>query len=441
MAVSFLPIILMFLSASGGMNELLDLTDPQSYLQKQGVEYRLEALLEVLAEPATQEADQRKAQEVKKLLAMRALGSLGDQAALPALEKAAALEAHFFNEYASEAIAAIKGEPFAAPSVSAEEMKEDLALLPEGVGLVIQARLDAPSKIDLKKVVGEVLKSIPDGPDPAEVLAQINAEIGKIAGKIGNVRLDGVTMGISEDVGDSAGFVVMIGRGKYDPRSLEGLLSEQKRSDRHEIGGTMFLGIDGGNLAIAPVSSERLVIVAGPGWDEFPLEEVAARLKARPVEPVFSAELRKVIGRADTSGSLWGAGLIPPGMKEAPPFAPFDEMVLSTREIESEGQTLLKLEALGSDVAAVAAKVTEMKQMVEQGIAEMEGRPQAGMGPILKIMKGLRFYSMGLNATISAKLDGNPANIFSMLMPLLSVRSEVQPGPPVQQLEPAERAP
>ncbi len=116
-------------------------------------------------------------------------------------------------------------------------------------------------------------------------------------------------------------------------------------------------------------------------------------------------------------------------MKEAPPFAPFDEMVLSTREIESEGQTLLKLEALGSDVEAVAAKVTEMKQMVEQGIAEMEGRPQPGMGPILKIMKGLRFYSMGLNATISAKFDGNPANIFSMLMPLLSVRSEVRPGP------------
>ena len=45
MAMSFLPMILMFLGTTGGMNELLDLTDPRSYLEAQGVEYRVEAML------------------------------------------------------------------------------------------------------------------------------------------------------------------------------------------------------------------------------------------------------------------------------------------------------------------------------------------------------------------------------------------------------------
>ncbi|MGI9243226.1 MAG: hypothetical protein ACR2RV_20680 [Verrucomicrobiales bacterium] len=441
MAISFLPIILMFLSASGGVSELLDLTDPRSYLEGQGVEYRLESLLEVLAEPATEEVNQVKAQEVKKLLAMRALGSLGDQAAIPALEKAGESEALFFDSYSNAAIAAIKGEAYSVPAISPEVLQQDLALLPEGIGLVLQARLDARGRMDLKKVIGEAFKSVAEGPDPAEMLTQINTQIGQIAGKIGNVRLDAVTLGLSEDVGDAEGFVIIIGRGQYDHGALEGFLSEQQRTEHHDIDGTTFIGLDGNSMAIAPLSHEMLILVGGPGWEHLPLAALAGRLKDRPAEPVFGARLRKVIERANQDGVLWGGGLISPGMKKAPPLAPFDEVVLSTRELEGEAQTQLTLEALGSEPQAVADKMAEMKQMVEQGIAEMEQRPQPGMQPILKIMKGLRFYAMGLNATVSAKLDGNPANIFSMVVPLFGVRNAVEPAQPARRVAPAQPEP
>lgn len=434
MAVSFLPIILMFLGSSGGINELLDLTDPQTYLQAQAIEYRLEPLLEVLAEPATKDVEQVKAQEIKKLLVMRALGALKDRAALPALEQAAAQKTQFFKDYASAAIAAIEGETYVAPVASDAQLAADLALLPEGVGLVIQARLSAGGNLDLRKILAEALKAIPDAPKPDELLAQINSQIGKVAGKIGNVRLDAVTLGLSEDIGDSRGFVVIIGRGEYDHRALEGLLSEQPRTEHHEVGGTMFLGMDGDDVALAPVSAEQLVMVSGPTWDKFPLGEVAANLKNRPAAPVFSAGLQKVIDRADRKGAIWGAGLISAGMKAAPPLAPFDEIVLSTRELDGQNINRLKLDGVGTDAVAVADTMDQMKQMVGQGITEMEQQLQPGMEPLLKIMKSLRFYTMGLNGTVTADFDGNPANVAGIMAPLLGVtRSGIEPAPPVRQ--------
>lgn len=419
MAQTFLPMILMFLSTTGGINDLLDLTDPQTYLKSQGIEYRVGALLEVLAEPATKDIDKVKAQEVKKLQAMRALGALKDQAALPALQKAAEAKTLFFKDYASAAIAAIEGKPYAPASASAEELKSDLALLPAGVGLVVQAQVSAGGGIDLKKLVGDALQAIPEAPPAKDILGQLNQQIGQVVNKVGNIRVDAVTLGVSADVGDDTGFVVILVRGLYDHRAVESFFSEQKRTTHHEIGGTMFLGMDGDDAAVAPVSSELLVFVSGPGWEEFPLDKVAAKLKARPAEPEFSKALKTVIARADQSSSLWGAGLLSDGMKAAPPFAPFDELVLSTRKLQEGKKSLLKLEGVGKDAKAIAQTLQEMKEMVAQGIAELEQQGPPGMEPLLKVMKSIKFYSMGLNGTMSAEFDGDPAAIVGGFFPLL----------------------
>ena len=434
MAMSFLPMILVLLGTSGSMNELIDLTDPQTYLQAKGVEYKVEAMLEVLAEPATKDLDQAKAQEMKKLQAMRALGSLKDEAAIPALQKAAAQKTLFFKECAEAAIAGIEGKPYKHPTASAEDLKKDLALLPPGIGLVMQARLEDGGPLALKEIVTEALKGIPDAPQPDEVLKEVDTQLSKALDTVGNVRLDAVTLGVSEDVGDNAGFVVIIGRGKYDHRTVESFLSEQRRTTHHEIGGTMFLGMDSDDVALAPVSNELMVFVSGPGWEQFPLEQVAAKLKERPAEPVFGDKLEKVLARTDQSSVLWGGGLISEGMKEVPPFAPYDEITLNTRTLE-EGKVQMKLDGIGKDAKVIADSIAEMKQMVQQGIAEMEEDAFPGTGPVIKIMKGMRFYSMGLNGTISITLDGNPANIVSMMVPLLTARhKEVDhavPPPPV----------
>ena len=420
--MSFLPMILMFLSSTGGLNELLDLTEPQSFLQAQGVEYRVEALLEVLAEPVTKDIDQAKAQEVKKLQAMRALGALKDKAALPALKGAAGSKLLFFNEYATEAIAAIEGKPHVVATVSAERLKKDLALLPAGVGTVVQAHLSGAGGVDLKEVVVEVLKGMSDAPEPEVVFEQVNQQIGGIANKVGNLRIDAITLGLSSDVGNDAGFVVILCRGLYDHRAVESFFSEQKRTTHHDIAGTMFLGMDGDDAAVAAVSRELLVFVSGPGWEKFPLEEVAAKLKAQPAQPEFEGRLKRVIARADQSSPLWGAGILSEGMKEAPPLAPFDELLLGTSGLKEKEKSLLKLEGLGKDANAIAESVGQMKEMVAQGIAELEDRGAAEMEPILKVMKSIEFSSEGLNGSMTAEFDGNPASMVGGILTMFSDR-------------------
>ena len=79
MAMSFLPMLMMFLGSSGGFNELLDLADSQAYFKAQGIEYRVDAMIEVLEAPRTKNLSQMKAQEVKQLLAMRALGAMKEK--------------------------------------------------------------------------------------------------------------------------------------------------------------------------------------------------------------------------------------------------------------------------------------------------------------------------------------------------------------------------
>ena len=125
-------------------------------------------------------------------------------------------------------------------------------------------------------------------------------------------------------------------------------------------------------------------------------------------------------------------------MKEAPPFAPFDEVVISSRELKDKGKTELKVEGVGKDKQAIADMVAQMKQSVEEGIAELEQQGQPGMDQMVKLMKGLKFYSMGLNGTISAEFDGNPANIVSVFVPMFGMRSVDHAAPPVQAAPPAK---
>ncbi|MFT4547295.1 MAG: hypothetical protein ACI9MB_001241 [Verrucomicrobiales bacterium] len=372
--------------------------------------------MEVLEERATKDFEMVKAQEVKKLLAMRALGQMKDKAALPALQKAAGSKKLFFSEYASEAIAVIEGKEFVENGLDPALLKRDLALLPAGIGLVVQARLESGGSLDLKKVVGDAFAGQDGVPSAEEMLKQVNEGLGEVFKGIGNVRLDAVTMGVSADVGDDSGFVIIIARGKYDHRAMESYVSRQAGTKPHSIGGTMFLGLDGDDAALAPVSNELLILVSGPGWDQFPLDAVAAKLKERPVEPVFSKELQKVLARADQSGEVWGGGLISAGMKEAPPLAPFDEFVLSTSKLEVSGKNRMKLDVVGSDPKAVKASIDEMKQQVGEGIAEFEQVGRPGMESMLELMKGMKFYSMGLNGTISVTFDGN---VLGLLVPMM----------------------
>ena len=58
--------------------------------------------------------------------------------------------------------------------------------------------------------------------------------------------------------------------------------------------------------------------------------------------------------------------------------------------------------------------------MVAQGIAELEGQGGTGMAPLLKVMKSIRFHSEGLNGSMTAEFDGNPASMVGGMLTMFS---------------------
>jgi len=429
MATNFLALIMMVLGSSGGLNEVLDATDPGAYFQAQGIELKVDALSAVLAEPAKAGAE-AKAQEVKQLLAIKALGGLKDKAAVPALQKAAGSGKMFFKDYAEEAIAAIEGKPYKAPSASAADFNKDLASLPAGLGAVMQTQISGGAGIDMEKVVAETLKALPDAPAPEEIIKEVNNAVISFASQVGNIRIDGLTFGLADKVSDDDGFAVFIVRGLYDAKALSKMLSDMAEPEKHTIGGIEFLEMDD-SLALGLVSDEMLIMVAGPGWEQLPLKELAAKVKAPPAAPEFGKDLARVVAKAKKSGSLWGAAVISEAYKEAPQLAPFDEAVLTTRKLPNkENKSLITLEGTGKDEKAMGAVIQEMKAAVKEGIAEVE---EAGpeLGPIVKLMKSLKFYSMGQSGSISIEVDGDPASaaagILPMIMGMMPMRMERAP--------------
>ncbi len=177
-----------------------------------------------------------KAKEVRRLMAIRALGELKKAQAIPALTALLDSTDSFVAEYAQAAIASIQGKPFVRPTATAQQLKSDLYMLPAGLGAVGQRTLDGSQVglIDLMVDQAGPGMGVPGWPGPnlqaggglafkPRMQAMLSGHVIKLVEKIGNVRLDAVTMGVSKDIGDKAGFVVVIARGTYDPTTLHWL--------------------------------------------------------------------------------------------------------------------------------------------------------------------------------------------------------------------------
>ena len=184
-------------NGTDGMNEILDGIEPKAYFAARQIDYRVGALLEIIAEPRTKKLNDEKPQEVRKLLAARALGDLGDEAALPRLQEMAQSKKRFYAEYAKAAIAKIEGEEYTRPSVDAKAMEGDLALLPAGAALVFQARLSAGAPVDLKKAGERLEAATTIGENASAMIATLTHKLGRYAEIIGNVRLEGVTLALA----------------------------------------------------------------------------------------------------------------------------------------------------------------------------------------------------------------------------------------------------
>jgi len=335
---------------------------------------------------------------VRRLMAIRALGELKQRDALPILKPLLKSKTLFEAEYARAAIAAIEGKPFTRPGLPAKERMKDVWLLPANCGVVAQMTMPPGKPVDFAKAL-KGAGAMSGGQAPPNILPQLTAMLAAAAGRVGNVRLDAVTIGMADNIGKRRSFVVSVARGRYDGKALRKVLLQVGRSKTETIDGVeVFKPM--GDIALFLPSDDRLVLVGGPTPDGIGLAvaQMIAAGKAGKGGLTAASAMGKLVKTVDTTAPVWAAARISETYRKTSLLAPFDMITMVGKT--AKGVENFKLVAVGKDAEKVAAAVKEFDGHMTKGRAETAR--QVKRMPMYKPMADFA-------ASIKAKADGAKA--------------------------------
>jgi len=475
--------LILVLTMGGGGNDLLDYLDTRAYWKLKGIEVTIENMTRELSEvesrevprlvrdlgaddfktreeatrklrsigapalPALRQAAQSddpevrtrardilktvsaaaRARTIRRLMAIRALGELGNKEALPHLRRLLASKEPFVADYGRAAIARIEGTPYTRPLPKPTDLASDVCLLPPRCGVVAHVVLTPGAPLDWTNLVAQFPGGVPPGFDLAAVKQQFAAGLTKLTEQIGNVRLEAITLGISEDVGEESGFVVAVARGIYDREAVTAALRQQQVQERKADGLVVFAPED--QIALIPCGGGRFVVMAGPRPETLPIAEVAARLKHPPQRPAFDEKLlAQVVAKG---GPIWAMMKVGKNYRQAPVFAPFDHLVLTSRR-DKDGLLTLEIVAEGKNPEAVAGAAA----MVKSGLKELQDDFAEGIDEFppaktfLDVLNTIRVEARGLRATLTVKVKNAPLILFSPFLFFYLGKAAAPPPPP-----------
>jgi len=485
MASGFMTLLLVLLAGGGG-NDLLDYLPTEAYWKAKGVEITVERMTAelVTGEPANAEALVRQlgaddfavreaatvklrqlgpaavpalkraaesddpevkirarkllqaaqaaggeGKAVRRLMALRALGELGKPEALPALRRLAAAKEPFVADYARQAAAAIEGKPYQRPGATREQLWQDVCLLPAGCAVVAQVTMPGGGPVNFAQALEQVKDKIPGGQDPQMMLGQLAQMLTIAAERVGNIRLLGVTVGVAGDIGDQGGFVVVVGRGLYDPKAVAATLQQAGGCEPVAVGGLATYSPED-EVALIPCSPERFILVAGPRREGLPLQQVAQGVKAGRKQLALDPAMKQLIREADTTAPMWAVVRMTEQYRTVGLFAPFDTVTATGKQ---QGEAIaLQVVARGTNEEAVQGAVAEFKtglQKARQEIGQAAAQMPAAK-PVADFINSVQVERKGTTATLTGTLKGQAG---MMLMPAMMwmgvARSAPVPAP------------
>jgi len=368
------------------------------------------------------------AKAVRRLMAVRTLGELKKPEALAALRPLLDSKALFEADYARAAVAAIEGKPFERPRPAAAALWKDFCLLPARCGIAGQAAMPPGGPVAFDKVLKDAAAALPPGQDAAALLDQLTQIILAVAERVGNVRLQAITIGVSEDAGNGKGFAVVAALGLYDAAAARAALAQLGLAAAKVDGVDVLAAANEARLI--PCSNERFVAVVGPSEEHLPLAAVAAAIGKDGAEPALDPKMLELVKSVERSGPAWAVARMTDAYRQAPLLAPFDTLTLATRE-QPGGVVALTLVAVGKDAAAVKAAADEMDKGVKSAAAEVkrEMARMAALKPVSEFLDSVKLTAEGSRLTSTATLKGTSAILMLPMMLFTARAAPAQPAP------------
>ena len=374
----------------------------------------------------------------RQLMAIRTLGELRHRKAIGPLQGFLKSKKPFVADYAARAIARIEGKPSPRHRPTRAELDEDVWILPAKCAVVGQAALLRPIPLSFEKALEKM------GPErrrrgrsitKSDLLKRFNSMTLAAAHSLGNIRLDALTLGVSDDIdARGKGFVVVVARGQYDRKAVVATLRKEIASAGRFGGG--FGGgfsmsrIDGvdvlsffGVFQVLLVSDSRMIFIGGPGGAGAAVKEMIAAAKRGKGTLHENKKLAALVKSVDRSKlSLWAAMVPSEHYKKFPLLAAFDSMTLTAVQHE-DGSVTGKLLALGADGDKRRAAIAMMEMGRAEGTREMrrEAQRMPAAAPFVAFMESIKHRQDDKSVTVTAKIDDPGA---MLMMPLVMVASQ-----------------
>ncbi len=348
---------------------------------------------------------------IHRLMAIRTLGELKAPEAAPHLEKLTSSPEPFIADYASSALAAIRGEIYSPAKPDPLAFQKDLEIAFPSLAAVLHTK-SAPrhAGVTIRSMIDQTMPLVggfaggggPGIPDTEEILREMTGQIVEVLHSIGNVRLDSASVFIPSDVTPEGGGFIIALRGLYDHKRSLAYVRDLSGGtlDSVHYGKTEWLS-GGGEFFIHFASDELLVMIAGSDVAKY-AEAVSDRIEGNDKQPAAgpAVDLLKNIPKA---ASAFFTAEIPDAMAESEPtLAAFKTIVGSLTPGEA-GVSALDVQIRGSDEKPVAEIFTQMQMGLAMGKGAVAGMAKAEkkLAPLAEMMDSIEIKQAG--TTISGK--------------------------------------
>ncbi len=373
-----------------------------------------------------------KANAIRRLMAIRTLGELKKPEAVGPLRPLLESKEPFVADYAARAIAAIEGKPHERPQATTEQMARDLCLLPANCGIVAQVRMPGGHTATFDEALKTLQPMVLPGLDISRALDELAKGVSVVAERVGNARLDGLTIGVADNVGDRMGFVVVVARGRYDSAAVKAAFT-QLNLNPSKVEGMDVFGPER-EIRLIPCSDERFIFAAGPSEENVPIKGLAAALKADLDKPALGAKMVELIKGIDIEAPTWAAVVMSDAYRQAPFLAPFDTITATAKN--ADGALAFTVTAAGKDAEAVKGAVAIVEKGVKDALAEIQqhaaGPEMAFTKPIIEVMQTIRVEAVGAKATLTARLKGQGSALMMPVIMLFGLRASAVPPEPAE---------
>ncbi|HEX8914419.1 MAG TPA: hypothetical protein VF796_18875, partial [Humisphaera sp.] len=262
---------------------------------------------------------------------------------------------------------------------------------------------------------------------------------------------DGVTLGVSENVGPNGGHAIVMVRGRFDRRALQQAIATAAggKLQAKAVGGVdALLSPDdpnqfGENMAMMFADDERAAFVFGSRKQPLPLDAVAAMFKGNQQPLKGNADMAKLVSRVDTKAPLWAVMKVTQPMREAPVLGSMEWLTLtSTRKGEAglsfkiegkAGNADEATKAIGMVLGGVGEAKREMAREAERGAQNMPAPVKEMMKTAQKLLESIKCDADPADASLArmtGDLDVPPTSLLgTMFAMFFGFRSEMHEAP------------